>query len=128
MHGPMKNKKILAITLLLALSTATNVSAQNSTLGEQISGPAINVICGIFNGLKLVGAAIASAVLVYGGVKWLTEADDPAARKNAKDQMKWAIVGLLIILMADGLVGYVLAGSTISADCSFLCNYFSVAC
>ncbi len=92
-------------------------------LGEAVSYRFINVICGVFNGLKLVGGALASLILVSSGVKWIGEADDPAARKLAKDYIKWCIMGLIIILLSDALVGYIAQSPGVIESCSWWCTH-----
>lgn len=107
------DKLILALLLLAGTATA-------GFMGDQISSPALRIICGVFNGFKLVGGALASLVLVYSGFKWVGESDDPGARKNARDHMKWALVGILIIIMSEIIVIYVASDAAIQG-CSLLC-------
>jgi len=111
----MKLDKLILVFLLLAGTASAGIMA------DLISEPALRIICGVFNGLKLVGGAIASLVLVYSGFKWVGESDDPGARKNARDHMKWALVGILIIIMAEMIVIYVASDVAIKG-CSFWCT------
>jgi hypothetical protein len=113
-------KKKLIVVLLLLVAAVSNVSG--GFLADAISERFVNIICGIFNGLKLVGGGVASLVFVYAGIKWITEADDPGARKNARDNMKWAIVGILVIIMSDALVGYVAQDPNTIKTCSYWCT------
>jgi hypothetical protein len=110
-------------TLLLALLLASG--AVGAALSDDISFPAINFICGIFSGIKLAGGAVASLVLVYSGLKWVGESDDPGARKNARDHMKWAIVGILVIIMADAMVLFVTNDPLTIQNCSFFCTFLT---
>ena len=98
-------KKIILILVVMLLSCVVTASPTN--LRESISHPAINFICGIFNGIKLIAGGVASVVFVYSGIKYMGEADDPGARKNARDYMKWALIGIILVLMADMLLVYI---------------------
>lgn len=76
------------------------VSAQ-VTSGEFISAPILELVCGIYNAFRTIGVTIGGLVFLYSGIKYLTEADDPAARKQSRDIMKIMVVGVGIILLAD---------------------------
>ncbi len=47
---------------------------------------------------------IAVAMIVYSGILFLTAAGEPAKVTKAKDVLKWAVVGLAIILIGSGFV------------------------
>lgn len=47
---------------------------------------------------------IAVAMIVYAGILFLTAAGEPAKVTKAKDVLKWAVVGLAIILIGSGFV------------------------
>ena len=47
---------------------------------------------------------IAVAMIVYSGILFLTAAGEPAKITKARDVLKWAVVGLVIILIGSGFV------------------------
>jgi hypothetical protein len=67
-------------------------------------------ICGIFLAVIYIGGAFCAMMIVYGGIKWLGGADDPGARKQAKDMVINACIGLVIILVTSGIVIYASGG------------------
>jgi len=62
------------------------------------------VICQIYNELLPVAQAIALLMFVYGGAKYVYSAEDPGGRKQAKSIAVNAIIGLVIVAIAQGLI------------------------
>lgn len=108
--------------LILMVFCALISSVSAGAIESEISEYTINVICGVFNGLKIVGGAVATLVMVWAAIKWIGESDDPGARKNAKDHIKWAFIGIIIIVMADAMVGYVAQSPGVMEGCSYWCG------
>jgi hypothetical protein len=54
--------------------------------------------------LSFIAGGIAAVVIVLQGVKWVGSAEDPGARKQAKQGIIHAIVGLVIVLVAVWIV------------------------
>jgi len=88
--------KKTASTLILAAILATTASAAGVPY-TGISAPVRDILCGMWDGFKLVAAALAALVFVAAGVQWIYNADDPGKRKAAKDIMIHVIIGLIII-------------------------------
>lgn len=109
-------------TLIFMVFSALISCVSAGAIESEISAYTINVICGVFNGLKIVGGAVATLVMVWAAIKWIGESDDPGARKNAKDHIKWAFIGIIIIVMADAMVGYVAQSPGVMEGCSFWCG------
>ena len=51
----------------------------------------------IFNFAIIIAGVVAFGVIVWGGVRWLTSAGDPAKLKDAKEQVFAAFLGLIIL-------------------------------
>jgi hypothetical protein len=79
-------------------------AAGDESIGSFIWGKAKVPICGLYLAFVYMAGALCMLMIVYGGVKWLGGADDPGARKNAKDLVIHALVGLLILVVASGFV------------------------
>jgi hypothetical protein len=72
--------------------------------------PTVGITSGVASGLSLVFAiigAIAVGFVVYGGVQYTLSGGDPAGTKKAKDTILNAIIGLVITLVAFGIVNFV---------------------
>jgi len=89
----LRNK--LGIVLLTL--TLLSVSASAGTV-------AVGNICIIGSVLITIAGAIASIVIVSAGLKWVSSGDDPGARKQAKQMIIHAVVGLIIILLSNVLL------------------------
>jgi hypothetical protein len=97
----MKNKKIALLALLMVVVI---VSPSASAIVGQIIGPMTNAICRIYGLIKNVAGAIAALIITIAGFKWVGSAEDPGARKQAKDNIVHAIVGMLIVSIATDIV------------------------
>src|SRR5258708_4350148 len=63
----------------------------------------------ITNTLLLVIGIAAVIMLIIGGFRYVFSAGDPAATKGAKDTIIYAIVGIIVALLAFAIVNFVLA-------------------
>jgi len=109
---------------------------------DQLEKTLCNLICM----LSYMAPALCALVLIYGGMKYLTSADDPSARNTAKNIMVNALVGLIIVLISVAIVNLVVdnvpilgkvkcgcfKGLTSPQDinkvfCSFICVIESIA-
>ncbi|MCK4454332.1 APC family permease [Candidatus Parcubacteria bacterium] len=102
-----KKQKIILVFLsvvIAALVCSNFVSAQELTYPE-IGGEAPTAdttlpeyIKYIFNFSMLLGAILAFAVLLFGGIRWLLSAGSPTATSDAKSWMLGGIIGLVLLL------------------------------
>ncbi len=110
------NKKLKAVSIggLMVLWMIGTVSAGTP------EGTATSIICNVLDSLYdvlyIVAGGIGVVVVVLQGIKWASSADDPGARKQAKEGIVHAIVGLIIVLIAVAVVQLV-----------FTTNYCSIA-
>ncbi len=58
--------------------------------------------------IYLVGA-ISVLMLIYGGLRYVTSTGDSARVKGAKDTIVYAIIGIVVALLAYAIVGFVTA-------------------
>jgi len=118
----MKYIKTLLIAMVLSLGvfaplSATTVSALNPA-GEALRG--VNQSGGagqdslpttietVVNLLFFVLGVIAVIIIIIGGIKFTTSNGDSAQIKSAKDTILYAIVGLVVALLAYAIVRFVL--------------------
>ena len=117
-----------SIFLFAGQSLAANCSDQNLTAKEQIqcgantaggstgttgSGQGVeNTIKDVINLLSLVGGALAVIMLIVGGLRYVLSAGNPETTKAAKNTIIYALVGLVIIAVAQIIVQFVLNKAT----------------
>lgn len=65
---------------------------------------------GIIDTLFTVAGAIAVVILIVGGIRYITSTGDSQRIKAAKDTILYAIIGLVVVIVARAIVGFV-AGS-----------------
>lgn len=97
------SNKILTIILVNGAIGYAAAGSISSLIWEKSAVP----ICGIYIALLSMAGGLAVLMIAYGGVKWVTGADDPGVRKQAKDLVMHAIIAVIIILVASGLVYYI---------------------
>lgn len=106
----MKKTMALAMSALVFLTVAGMVAATSATVGS-----AQTAICDILQNLKTllyaIAGGIAVVVITLQGIKWIGSAEDPGARKQAKQGIIHAVVGLVVVLLAIWIVMLVF-GST----------------
>ena len=81
-----------------------DTSASNSTINSKLS-TVIKII-------SLVVGVAAVIMIIVGGFKYITSAGDPAKVSSAKDTILYAIIGLIIVAMAQMIVRFVLKKAT----------------
>ncbi|MEC8339027.1 MAG: pilin [Nanoarchaeota archaeon] len=101
-------KYILGIVLLLLIPFATfadeEISDEDKAKFEEITSP----ITKIYNLVKYVATAIASLMLLFSGIIFMTSGSDKNKRDNAKDMATYVIIGLIVIWVAPILISYLM--------------------
>ena len=110
---------IMLGVLLVPLSATAN--AVNVFGGCPQTGNTAGTICGsqgdsaktlignIVNILIYIAGAIAVIVIIVGGIKYVTSGGDSSQMSNAKNTILYAVIGLVVVVMAYGIVQFVLA-------------------
>jgi hypothetical protein len=138
MKGMIQKLKISIVTLslllvpVLALSGAANAQTDkvsgslcqgggNVALGEEADCEDVtedseeglnNVITNVVNVLSLIVGIIAVIMIVIGGFRYITSGGDSGNVSGAKNTILYAIVGLVIVALAQFIVRFVLSQST----------------
>jgi len=102
--------------LMLALLVSGFVSAQEfegMTTASQIATRLGSILCAIMTILLMVAAGVAIIIIIIQGIKWTSSADDPGARKQAKDGIVHAIIGLIIVIIAVEVISMIVAGTDV---------------
>ena len=85
----------------------TNFATKVDTVGtdKNLTGNIINIINGVIVTLGLVCVI----VVVVGGINYMTSSGDPGKVKKAKDTILYAIIGLIVCVLAFAIVNFVIA-------------------
>ena len=118
-------KKILSILLstIIALAMVAVPVYADDDICSQISHdvPNYDTLCGgggeadlqgdvksILNTVYFWVAVIAVIVIIIGGVKYMTSQGDAGKVKSAKDTIMYAIIGLIVTLLAFAITNFIL--------------------
>jgi hypothetical protein len=104
-----KNPRIVASALFIAI-VLMSFSASASLVGDIVS-PMTQTICKIFSVMQNIAGGLAALVITIAGFKWVGSAEDPGARKQAKDTIVHALIGMLIITISTNLVALITGSS-----------------
>ena len=99
----MKKAKALFMAGLVVL-TLVGLVAAASTGAESAKTAICTVLGNIRDLLYAIAGGVAAVVITLQGIKWAGSAEDPGARKQAKQGIIHAVVGLIIVLLAVWIV------------------------
>ena len=68
-----------------------------------------SLISNIINILLFLIGAVAVIMIIVGGLRYVTSGGDTASTKGARDTILYAVIGLVIAIMAYAIVNFVLA-------------------
>lgn len=74
------------------------------TTGNDLSGIASKIV----NIFSIIVGIVAVIMIIYGGFRYITSGGDSGSVGNAKNTLIYAIVGLIIVALAQFIVHYVL--------------------
>lgn len=126
----MKTFKKLAIAMSFALALLGLTAMPTNTYAESIcshltpgtevykangcGGTSTNelseVIVNIITGVVGILGVVAAIFIVVGGVNYMTSAGDAGKLKKAKDTILYAVIGLIISVLAFAIVNFVIRG------------------
>jgi hypothetical protein len=95
-----------SLTCGTQLDEGTNCSPEEGE--DNGSGKIISIAKTVINILSLVVGIIAVIMIVYGGLRYITSGGDSSKVGNAKNTIIYAIVGLVIVALAQAIVQFVL--------------------
>jgi hypothetical protein len=76
--------------------------------GKTLAGGANNIVPTIINLLLYVAGAIAVIVIIFGGIRYVISTGDAARIKSAKDTILYAVIGLIVAILAYAIVNTVI--------------------
>lgn len=99
-------RALLSLFLLApAFSNAANNVVVNNPLGTNDVQTVINNVLNAFLG---IAGTIAVAMLVWGGILYMTSGDNKDLHEKAVKTLTRAVVGLIIIMIAGAAVNFVI--------------------
>ena len=109
-------KLMLALVAIVARSLAAPVAlAQNILPAPPPSLPTVTadtLVSNIVSILSIVSGAASVIVIVIAGIMYTTSAGNEKRIATAKDAILYAVVGLIISLLAFAIVNFVITGVT----------------
>ena len=79
------------------------------------------IVSGAIQLILIVAGLIAFVYLLLGGIKWITSGGDSAAVETARNQIIQALIGLIVVFAAWGLIVLVeqMIGVCLGFNCPF---------
>ncbi|HET7630577.1 MAG TPA: pilin [Candidatus Saccharimonadales bacterium] len=68
-----------------------------------------NILHTVINVLLVVAGLVAVLFIIIGGLRYVFSAGDASATKSAKDTIIYAIIGLILAVLAYGIVNFVVS-------------------
>lgn len=94
-----------------ATAASGETCKQDATLSNSSGG--IQTLAGnIVNIFSIVIGAVAIIMLLYGGFRYITSGGDSGRVGNAKNTLLYAIIGLVIVALAQLIVNFVLGAAS----------------
>lgn len=123
---------IAALGLLVPVVAATTVSAQNIIEDGVKTGSCLKVtgdcdvsesperindlITTVINIFSIVVGVVAVIMIIIGGLKYITSSGDSNNVTSAKNTILYAIIGLVVVALAQFIVKFVLQKATAGSD------------
>jgi hypothetical protein len=95
-----------------SLQISDNNSASCNTVGTDTEGSLNRLITKIVNIFSLIVGVVAVIMIIIGGFRYITSGGDSNNVGAAKNTILYAIVGLIIVALAQVIVKFVLAKAT----------------
>lgn len=63
----------------------------------------------ILGTVYFIAGMVAVIIIIIGGLRYITSNGDPSGIQSAKNTILYAVVGLVVIIAASGITGFVLS-------------------
>jgi energy-converting hydrogenase Eha subunit B len=87
--------------------TGASCNVQGSDTNDNVKKLASKIV----NLFSVIVGAVAIIMIIYGGFRYITSGGDSGRVGNAKNTLIYAIIGLIIVALAQFIVKYVLTAS-----------------
>jgi hypothetical protein len=101
-------KKVLGFLVVVVVSLSLLPVAHGITISMSVPGTNANssstspgaFIANFYQFALMIGGALAFAVIIYGGVKYMTSSGNPSGQSDAKEWIEAALLGILLLVGA----------------------------
>lgn len=102
-------KRIFYTLTALSLMALPTI-AFAAVLTDPLGGVGVNgLVSNIIKAILGITGSVALLMFVWGGFQWLFSAGEAERVKKGKDTIKWAVLGLVVIILAYMLVSTVIS-------------------
>ena len=91
-----------------AASDGTPSSSSSSICGAAKQDDAPDIIKNVITTILIILGMVAVIMIIVGGIRYTTSNGDASAIKSAKDTILYAVIGLVVALLAYAIVNFVL--------------------
>jgi hypothetical protein len=109
------SKGMWVLALMALIATQVSAAITVSTGASNAATTLCSILMSIEYMLYFIAAAVGIVVIVLQGIKWAGSAEDPGARKQAKQGIIHAIIGLIIVVLAVTIVTMVFTAGSCTA-------------
>jgi len=92
-----------ALLVAIVLNSITYAAARS--FHPQVVSLIMEIICQLIWAFRYIALPLGAVIFVFAGVYWVYARDDPGKRKTAMTIMIHVVVGLLIVGIAEAIVG-----------------------
>ena len=98
-----------------------NFSAASGTdceaAAEEPAGDRVNrLVTAVINVVSLIVGVVAVVMIIIGGLRYVTSNGDSGQVGNAKNTIMYAVIGLIVVALAQVIVRFVVQRATVPAD------------
>jgi hypothetical protein len=101
----------LACGANIEFTTGANCDADGTEAGTKVD----NLVKNVINILSLVVGIAAVVMIIIGGLRYVTSNGDSGQVGNAKNTILYAVVGLVVVALAQVIVRFVVSKATTTA-------------
>ena len=98
------------------VTAATGSAEDCSTSADGANNSLQNIAKKVVNVFSIIVGIVAVIFVIYGGFRYITSGGDSGSVGNAKNTLIYALVGLVIVALAQLIVHYVLSTATSAAS------------
>ncbi len=101
---------VMAATIIPARAFA-DVKDTQVTVPDSVKGPSVSqLITNVTNILAFIAGAAAVIAIIIGGIMYITSAGDEKRVEAAKNTILYAVVGMVVAILAFAIATFVVAG------------------
>lgn len=99
------NNFLLHFAQTIKINPQTDLNLDNTAADRQLQGSDIE---GLLTRVYIAAGIVAVIVIIIGGIRYTTSNGDAAQTKSAKNTILYAVVGLIVIIMAAAITDFVI--------------------